>query len=151
MFLSRDALIVSFPPLCLVLRTCGLCSLCGGNLLPSTSRDIEDFSFRQKDLGLFLVLSMTRSLAWFLNFKGWLCQVECGTENDCMLKMVTSVTVVFPQTWCILCRSGRSLSACFHRPTVTVLKFWKAETGLVCKASQSRSPGKLPLSSDMRM
>lgn len=105
----------------------------------------------RKIWGFSLLYSWQGVWPVFLSFKGWLCQVERGSENDCMVKMLTSITVVFPQTWCIFYRPGRSLFACFHRQTVTVLKFWKAKTGWVCKASQPRSPGKLPLSSDVRM
>lgn len=140
------------PTSCLVLRTCGSCRSCALWKKPPIiygSRQ-ESLFLQTEGLGAFpCSIHNKESGLFFLNFKGWLCQVEHGGENDCMVKMLASIIVVLPKTWCILCRPGRSLSACSHRQTATVLKFWKAEAGWVCKAAQLRSPGNLPLSSDV--
>lgn len=112
--------------------------LCGRNFLSSTARDVKTCFFRQKDLRLFLILFITRSLACFLDFKEWLCEVEHSGENDCMVKMLASIIAILPKTWCVLCRPYRSLSACPYRQPGTVLKFWDAEAGWICKGAHLR-------------
>lgn len=102
-------------------------------------------SFRQKDLGLFLVLFITRSLACF--FKGWLCEVEHSSENYCIVKMCASIIVPRHGVVCV-----DLAEACLLVPIgklLTVLKFCKTEAGWVYEAAQLRSPENLPLSSDM--
>lgn len=95
--------------------------------------------FRQKDLRLFLILFITRSLACFLDFKECLYEVEQGGENVCLVKMLASIIVVlFPRHGVFCVDLNRSWSACPYRQPATILKFWNAEAGWVCRGAHLR-------------
>lgn len=111
--------------------------LCGRNFLSSTATDVKTCFFRQKDLRLFLILFITRSLAC-LDFKEWLCEVEHGGKMIVWWRCLPALLLCFPRHGVFFVDLTATCLLVPIRQSGTILKFWNAEAGWVCRGTHLR-------------